>query len=291
MRYIPDAVGRFGGRAIMHLRAKSPTILVVSGVVGLGATAVMAAKATRRLDPILDDHAKGRIGIEEQGLAGKAEQRALLDLYVDTSISLTKLYGPTVFVGAASAVSILGGHRVLVGRHVASMAAYSGLFQEFQNYRARVSESLGEDRERALYEGSRLSWQEDPDHKGEYSLLPTPGDITSSEWRACFDAQNPNWTKNPHTNHMFLDGVQSHMNRLLRFRGHLFLNEVYENLGMPKTSAGQVSGWIYGSENGDSHIDFGHMTSKTPQAEAFRRGDEPSIWLDFNVDGLIWNLI
>src|SRR5262245_36625361 len=125
MRFLPESVSRLGHRSLLKFRAGSPTTFVVAGVVGLGATAVLASKASRNIDPILDKHKQARAEI---GYIGRDQNRRkqVGYLYATTGWELTKLYGPTLLVGTTSAFAILGGHKILRGRHIATMAAYSG---------------------------------------------------------------------------------------------------------------------------------------------------------------------
>jgi hypothetical protein len=109
--------------------------------------------------------------------------------------------------------------------------------------------------------------------------------------RPFFDEANPNWTTDPTSNFYFLKGVQAHMNRLLDVRGHLFLFEVYDALGIPRTKETIVAGWLADSDRGDGFVDFGFMTDQSPQATMFRNGGERSVRLNFNIDGVIWDLI
>lgn len=291
MNLVPKAVTRMGGRALLKLNAASPTLLVVSGVVGLGATAFLAAKATRKLDPILDQHKQTRGEIGYIGTS-REQQREVTKLYLRTGGELAKLYGPTIFVGATSAVAVLGGHRILRGRQLATMAAYSGLMEQFGAYRKRIAETLGEDMEREIYEGARGEWKEDPNHKGEYKLTPSfSGNSPDSYLRPWFDETNVNWTRDPIANYMFLKGVQAHMQNLLSIRGHVFLNDVYDALGMPRCPEGAVSGWVRNSKSGDGFVDFGFMTSHDPHTVAFVNGVEKTVRLNFNIDGVVWDLI
>ena len=89
---------------------------------------------------------------------------------------------------------------------------------------------------------------------------------------------------------MFLRTEQQYANDRLRAVGHLFLNEVYDRLDIPKTKAGQIVGWVYDPKNpkGDNFVDFGmcEMLRQTDDGER-----EPVILLDFNVDGNILDLI
>ena len=92
---------------------------------------------------------------------------------------------------------------------------------------------------------------------------------------------------------MFLKAQQQYANDLLRARGRLFLNEVYDMLGIPKSKAGQVVGWVYDEENpvGDNYVDFGIYDLSKERVRRFVNGDERNILLDFNVDGNIWELM
>lgn len=291
MKYVPKGLSRFGHRQLLKLNKNSPTILVVTGVVGLGASAIMAAKATRRLDPILDEHAKQRVDIAAHAVDARDEQKQLVRLYSNTALEMGRLYGPTILVGTLSAASVLHGHSILKGRHLATMAAYTGLMEQYQAYRARVSETVGPDLERDIHAGAIGKWEEDPNHPGEYKLLPKFTDQPDTYLRPFFDEANPNWTLDPTSNFLFLKGVQAHMNRMLDLRGHLFLFEVYDALGIPRTKETIVAGWIAGSDKGDGFVDFGFMTDQSPQATMFRNGAERSVRLNFNPDGVIWDLI
>ena len=92
---------------------------------------------------------------------------------------------------------------------------------------------------------------------------------------------------------MFLFKQQNYANDTLKARGYLFLNEVYDMLGIPRTKAGQVVGWIYDEKHpiGDNFVDFGIVDVNNERSRAFMNGYERSIILDFNVDGNILDLI
>ena len=64
-------------------------------------------------------------------------------------------------------------------------------------------------------------------------------------------------------------------------------------LGLKRTKAGQGVGWIYdkNNPNGDNYIDFNIYDISKESNRAFVNGTERSILLDFNVDGVIYDLI
>lgn len=98
------------------------------------------------------------------------------------------------------------------------------------------------------------------------------------------------WNRIPENNLLYLHCQQNYANELLRSRGYLFLNEVYDILGIPRTKAGQVIGWIFDTDNpvGDNYVDFGLLDTRH---ENFINGYEKSVLLDFNVDGMILDRI
>jgi hypothetical protein len=292
MNLVPKTVSRFGHRSLLKINASSPTILVVAGVIGLGATAVMAAKATRKIDPVLDEHKQARAEIG-YSIQTREQQTELVRLYAHTGFELTKIYGPTIFVGTTSAIAVLGGHKILRTRHAAALSAYSGLMEQFTAYRKRIAQTLGKDMEQDIYNGAHGEHVEDPDHPGEYKLKPKWDGTNdpNSYLRPWFDETNVNWSRNAENNYLFLKGVQNHFNRLLNIHGHVFLNDVLRALNMPDVSEGQIVGWLYDSDRGDRYIDFGFMTSDEPHTVAFRNGVERTVRLNFNVDGPVWDKI
>lgn len=100
-----------------------------------------------------------------------------------------------------------------------------------------------------------------------------------------FNSKCHAWTKDPEVNKWFLLHQQDYVNEILRARGQLFLNEVLDILGLPRTKLGQVVGWIYDPDNpmGDNFVDFGFFEKGRSSA------DELTTVLNFNVDGNIWD--
>lgn len=295
MKYIPKGVTRFGYRSALKVRKNSPTILVVAGVVGFGATVVMAAKASKHADRVMDDHAKKRAEIVDvpksaSPAARREHQSEVTSLYTQTGLRLFKVYAPTIAVGTISAASVLCGHNILKGRHVATMAAYSGLAEQFGAYRDRVRKTLGDTAEQDIYNGAH--GEHVPNNEGGTDLHPVwDQNGRPDPCRPWYDETNAYFTKNPVNSKMWLSGVQTHMNNLLQLRGHLFLNDVLDALHMPRCAEGQQLGWLWDAGTGDDYVDFGFLTDNDPHTVAFRNGVENTVRLNFNVDGIIWDRI
>ena len=116
-----------------------------------------------------------------------------------------------------------------------------------------------------------------------------PNDI--SDFARIYDDGCDGWQKDPEANLMFLKLQQAHANDKLKAQGYLFLNDVYEMLGIPKTKAGFMVGWLYDEKQpvGDNFVDFGIYNVNNERSNAFVNGYERNILLDFNVDGNILN--
>lgn len=303
---IMNKVSRAFGRAGLQLKKHSPEILVVAGVVGTVASAIMACKATTKLDGILEESQdnvdKIKNYIAEEGYSEEyTEEDGKKDLaivYVQSGLKVAKLYAPAVGLGLLSVTAILAGHNITRKRNVALAAAYTAVDNAFKDYRGRVVERFGKELDRELRYNLKTKEVEEVIQNEDGTETVVKKNVTvmedgPSQYAKFFDEFCPGWTKDPDYNLMTLLDQQKYANDLLQRRGHVFLNEVYDLIGVPRTPDGQVVGWVYNLDdpNGDNHIDFGIYNINRPENRLFVNGHEKSILLDFNVDGPILNLI
>ena len=295
-------------RTGLKLKKHSPEILVVSGVIGVVTSAVMACRATIKLNDIL---AKTQETVEKIHQASSDEkmterysqedaQKDLMITYVQTGLKIAKLYAPSVILGGLSITGILASNNILRKRNTALAAAYMAVDKGFKEYRSRVVERFGKEVDRQLKYNIKAEKIEeivkDPETGKEKKVKKTievVDGLECSEYAKFFDDGCEGWTKDPEINLSFLRAQQQYANDLLRARGHLFLNEVYDMLGIPHTKAGQIVGWVYDPDhpNGDNYVDFGMYDINRPKVRDFVNGFERTILLDFNVDGDILDLI
>lgn len=282
---IKSTITRAVGRQSLRVRQNSPHILFAGGIVGIVGSTVLACRATLKLEPVLDqaqdEIIEVRVGVEQ----GEVSKRDLAYVYGKSTLKVTKLYAPAAAVGTLSIVALTGAHVQLSRRNTALTVAYTGLHQAYNEYRARVREALGEENEKDLYFNTTTETIEDD--KGKKHTIKTIDPNGRSMYARCFDEASPNWQKNPELNRVFVQCQQNYANQLLQARGHLFLNEVYDMLGFDRSQAGQAVGWVINDE-GDNFVDFGMFEAYNAP---FMNGQERSIWLDFNVDGVIYNKI
>lgn len=293
------------------LKKYSPEILAVSGVIGIVTSAVMACKATTKVSAILEESKATIDAIHdcqenpELVESGKySEEDAKKDLaitYAQTGMKLVKLYAPSVILGTLSITSMLASNNILRKRNTALAAAYATIDKSFKKYRERVVERFGETVDKELKYGVKKQKVEeivkDPETGKEKKVKKTVDVVEGldgySEYARFFDDGCKGWEKDAEANLMFLRAQQQYANDLLRSRGYLFLNEVYNMLGIQITKAGQVVGWVYDPDNVKfyNYVDFGIYDVNKPKSRDFVNGYERSILLDFNVDGDIWSLM
>jgi hypothetical protein len=288
-------------RQLLLTRKHSPKIMFVAGVVGVVGTVVLACKATLKLDEVLDEHEKNSYIAQskEYRVNGpESAEKDLAKLKVKLALNVTKLYAPAVGVGALSVGLLTGSHVVLTKRNTAVMAAYAALDRAHKQYRERVTEALGEDVDREFANG--LVDHETTEKTAEGKTLSKTKKVATqanglSAYAVIFDEQSHHFTKEPGMNPIIISTRQMQANDKLRAQGHLFLNEVYDLLGLPRTREGSVVGWVWRRENepknGDNYVSFGVFDGDKERAQAFIDGDEERIWLDFNVDGVVWDKI
>ena len=277
------------GRRSLMFQKNSPNIFFAAGLVGVVASTVMACRATLKLSETLDDVEKEvnvvKDMVVDQTYSEQMHRRDMIYVYSKSTIKVTKLYAPAVIIGSVSIAALTGSHIQLTRRNAALTAAYVVVEEAFREYRDRVRTVVGEDRELDIYRGTRTEMVKN--ELGNQEEMRSFDPNKRSMYSKIFDEYSVNWKKDPEFNRIFLQCQQNFANNLLQSRGHVFLNEVYDMLGVDRTSAGSVVGWVL-NDDGDNYVDFGFYEAYNSR---FMNGWERSVILDFNVDGVIYDKI
>lgn len=288
---------------LMKLKANkaSPEILLAAGIIGVVTSTIMACKATLKLRETKSVTSDLISTLETTWLAdpeGYPEKEYNKDLALATFqgyLNLVMLYAPAALVGAISISALIGSHNILSRRNVALISAYKLLDEGFKKYRSRVIESIGDEADNYFrYGGEKKEFKPVELKKKNKEECDTPpcmklGD--ESIYAKFFDESSLQFKKNNSLNYFFLKGQQNYANDLLKSNGHVFLNEVYDMLGLPRTKPGAIVGWVYDSNRGDGFIDFNIHNPLNEFNRDFVNGYANAVLLDFNVDGVIYDLI
>ena len=304
---IMASVSRSLHKVGFKLKKHSPEILVVTGVVGIIASTIMACKATTKVSEIIDETketidtihdsaGKGLHTADGEEYTQEVANKDLAIVYVQTGWKFAKLYGPSVALGIASIGCMVGSNRILKKRNIALAAAFKAVDTSFKEYRERVVNRFGKELDRELRFGIKAKEIEEKvvDEEGNETTVTKTVEVmdpnaTHSIYSVVFCEGNTGWTKNAELNKVFLIQQQNWANDKLRLNGILTLNEVYDMIGAQRTAYGQIAGWVYTDDcsAGDNFVDFGIFDVNNEKACDFLNGYERSIVLDFNCIGNI----
>ena len=283
------------GKAVKH----SPEILLGGGIASMIAGTIVACSRSTKAEELLYE-ANERIEkiheVDEDpeiSYTPADKRKDLMVVYANTGAKFAKLYWPAVALEALGVACILGSYGIMRSRNVALTAAYTALEHGYSEYRRRVREELGEDQDLYFKTGLKPKTIEvtETDENGketkkmveEKVFEPNPGD--PSNFARWFDERSRFYANSPMHNLNFLIAQQSAADFLLHQRGHVFLNEVYDMLDIPRVPEGQVLGWkLDGSAGGCGKISFGIHDGLRATSRDFVNGYEKAILLDFNID-------
>ena len=293
---LPSAVTRKISAQALATHKNAPSWLFAIGIAGSVTSTVLACRATLKLEDVVDN-AKSNLDVirsidEVEPQIGKQypEKDRIHDtalVYTRASVDVVRLYAPAVVVGGLSIAALTKSHNILNDRVTALSAAYAAVSAGYERYRAKVIEKYGEEQDREFRQQRDIVSAPGPDGKPIDVTIVSPDG--TSPYAKFFDQLSPNWSKEPEYNYAFLLSQQNWANDKLRMQGHLFLNEVYDSLGIPRTRAGSVVGWSVKGD-GDKYVDFG-IFDDDARNRAFVNGLEGSVLLDFNVDGVIIDFV
>lgn len=297
-----NIASRVVGRSGLMVKKFSPQILLGVGIVGVIGSTIMACKATLKIEEILGEAEVTLDAIKDTAenlpdkYSEKDAQKDTLTVHVQTGWKFIKLYAPAVTLGALSIVCIFGSHNIMNKRNIAIGAAYKAIEESYAKYRQRVMEDVGQDKGKEYMYGIKkhkveaVKTNDDGTEETITAEVTTINPDQHSIYSRFFDESCTQWTKDPIYNRTFLTAQERFANDLLHTRGHVFLNEVYDSLGIKHSTEGAVVGWVKKGD-GDSYIDFGIFDGSKKPNRAFVNGYERTILLDFNVDGVIYDLI
>lgn len=312
------------GKTSLKLKKYAPEILIVAGIGSMVGATVLACRATLKAEEVIKKYNEDMEKVEYANeIAGGTEdypieqyQKEKRIVTIQTAVGFVKLYGPAITLGVVGVGCILTGHNIMKKRNLAIIAAYKLLEQSFTDYRGRVTSELGAEKDYHFMHGTEYveTTETQVDENGKKKKVSTTEQVLNgvkcSGYARLFgdpetletEHKTTQWCPKDNTtgdiNMMFVVQKMNWLNEKLNAYGHVFLNEVYEELGFEPTQAGQLVGWVKGANGGDGYISFGEMVERLSDEDGrvfthddirYRKGDP--ILLDFNVDGVIWDLM
>lgn len=286
-------------KATMKIKKHSPEICIIVGIVGTVASAVVACKATTKVNKIIEEtktnvekvHTATEKGVTEAGenYSEEDSKKDLTIIYIQTGVKFVKLYAPAVIMGLLSITSILASNNILRKRSIALSAAYATIDTSFKEYRKRVVERFGEQVDTELrynIKAKAIDCVEVDPETGEKKTIQKTAIVAdsnlSSDYAFYFDSKSKDYDKNIDYNRTFLNAQEKFANDKLSINGFIFLNEILDDIGMPRIPAGQIVGWT--SKGPDGYVSF---RIKEVERDTGNGYTENVLVIDPNVEGNI----
>ena len=214
------------------LRKNGSTILTCVGGVGVIATTVMAVKATPKAIQLIK-------AAEEK----KGEKLTRMETIQATATT----YAPSALVGIATIASIFGANVLNKRSQAALMSAYALIDQTFKDYKTHVEEEYGEESNAHIRE--KIAKDRYVEQKTELG----------GETKLFYDFYLDRYFNS--TMEKVL-AAEFALNRQLILGECAYLNDFYQELGIPLTPIGDEVGWSRGfmcDKYCQEWIDFNHQ--------------------------------
>lgn len=289
--------------AVGRVSKHAPTILSVSASIGVVATSALAWRAGRTFEDV-EYRNYERVKAcqdkadeipDEEVPAIERKNRMLFAL--DTARHIA----PTVIIGGTTIAMIYFSNSISRKRMAALSAAYFTLQNTFDNYRKKVVDTLGKETVDKIIAPKLPNTGKTAEEILANDDRNDAADVTdavlsivrecSPYARIISETSSTAWDPNEDYTTMNLTEIQAWANRRLQKKGHLFLNEVFDQLGLSRMKEGALVGWLKNGD-GDGYVSFGDFESaiyRVPDYE--RKSIHSNVVLDFNVDGIIWDKI
>lgn len=229
------AIGGVFGAVKLALIKHAPTLLVAGGTTMLvAATGVAVKKSFTYMDEDLVPYITEAAVIEaDEEKDAETKKADLTKAQKQFLVRTAKRYAPALGLMVAGVACIAAGHTMQMKRLAGLGAALALAEADKKDLLAELNDEVPEPRTETV------------DGKTEVVRTPQKGHLLPTEdfRNRVFGPENKNWDPAPIVSRNFLDATERHLNDLLRWQGHVFLNEVYKALGMPITRLGGVMGW------------------------------------------------
>ena len=299
----------------------SPEILLGTSIAsGIGAT-VCGCIATKKMEAInakhneiLDIIHKSGEELDGEIADGKtlfkenpAYKRNITKEYGRYWLDIAKAWAPCACLTLASGTAALASFKIVKGKLVMAETAFAGVSKMFEQYRDNVIEDQGYEKDEYYANNGALKKKQELIEKGKYKEKELP--MTKDPNVKCVDLARVDdifhyyfnedtvdfkrYSRNPFYNMTVLCSAQTRFDNDLRNNGVVFLDEVYQYLGldmktlMAERAAGRTYGWVLDcyTEDGmpnDQHVLFGIYEYNDTQHRLFRAGQIQDVMLHFN---------
>lgn len=218
---------------------KSPEILTGVGIAGMLTTTILAVKATPKAIMLMNFEKEIRANDAEKESACTNTNIMPEPLKRIDILKLTwKCYIPSVITATISAACLISANTVNSKRNAALAAVYSLSETALKEYRTKVIETIGEDKEKDIRTeitngNAKKSMDNDPVTNKEVIIVERGGTL-------CYDTLSGRYFKSDVEK---IKNVINSLNRQMLSEMTISLNDLYYELGLSETKIGDQIGW------------------------------------------------
>lgn len=274
------------GKVKLGAKRNAPELLLGGALITGTATVILTGRASIKAKELADQRAVDKAAmaykLSKDGYSEEEIEVEIRKTFVSYALSLAKEYAVPVALYAATVGMIFGSYKIQKNRQVALSAALASCTAAYKTLvnKLQTGAAAGLTAKEVL-DGIEVAHSVDPE-TGELTVEKYQGEpIDTSVYKVRFDEYSTVWEKDKFVNEMTLKCEENWANDKLRLQGYLFLNDVYDRLGLPRTKTGQIVGWL-AEGDGDGYVDFGVFDCEGYQDVRYNRN---AFDLNFNVDG------
>lgn len=232
----------------MNLKKHSPEIMTGIGIAGMATSTVLAVRATPKALMLIEEE-KRRINadIRQEAKANGDEVVPVVDKLepIDMVKTTWRCYIPAVAMGTVSMACLIGASSVSVRRNATLAAAYTLSESMLKDYRDKVIETVGEEKEKEVRKAvAKEQIERNPVANNEVVITSTGDDL-------CYDVLSGRYFKSDVSK---IKQAVNEINRQLLFDTYISLNSFYYAIGLEETKIGDALGWTV--EKGLIELDF-----------------------------------
>lgn len=233
------------------IRGNSSTILTALSISGVVSTAYLTAKASfKAANALRDEHENKQVYPGWAPMTLKESAKFVWKLYIPAGVS-----------GFATIACVVSAQRVGSRRTAAAQAAFSLSERAFSEYRDKVVETVGANKEQAIRDEiaqDRVNRNQPPSSE---IMITGPGNIL------CCEALTGRYFTSDHES---LRKAQNDLNAKLVAHGYAYLDDFYYMIGIAGTSHSSKLGW-----ESDKMMELQFSTTLTPD-------NRPCLVFDYN---------
>lgn len=244
----------------------SPEILTGIGIAGMLSSTVLAVAVTPKALKLIEQekNRQNRKLIEEAEKNGQSSCEQISKLKpIDVVKTTWKCYVPAVTTAVASTACLIGASSTNLKRNAALATAYKISESALTEYREKVVDTIGEEKEREVRESIHKDRiEQNPVSKNEVI-------ITEKGNTLCYDLDSKRYFRSDMN---IIEKAVNEINRQMIYENYASLNDFYDKIGLDYTKIGARLGW---------NIDMGQL--EIYFSSQLTDEGKPCLAIDYNI--------